>query len=81
MKERLTLSVNSEVVRKAKTRARAEGASLSSIVEECLQAYSGETISDAEFFRQWAGHFPLPKSDSSDLRLTYLLGKYARSRE
>lgn len=81
MKDKLTLSVDGDVVRRAKAQAREEGTSLSSVVEESLKIYAGPAADDAAFLRKWAGKFPLPARDPNDPKLEYLLDKYARPRE
>ena len=80
MKNNLTVRIDSQVLRKARLRAGEERTSLSAIVEENLRRFSGDTTSDADFFRKWAG-FSLPKRDPSDPRLEHILDKLDRAQD
>ena len=79
MKKNLTVRIDSEVLREAKLKARAEKTSLSAIVEKHLREFVKEGAADADFFRKWTG-FSLPKRDPSDPRLEHILDKLDRER-
>ena len=73
MKQKLTITVDAEVVPLAKRYARSCGVSLSSLVEQSLR----ELAKDAEpsFVEQWAGKFE-PAERHGDPRYEYLARKY-----
>ncbi len=63
MKTKLTITVDADVVPKAKRYARARGVSLSSLVEESLKGLVGEEMSP--FSSRWRGRLRAADSDDS----------------
>jgi post-segregation antitoxin (ccd killing protein) len=72
MKVKLTVTIDSELLPRAKRYARARGVSLSALIEDALQDISaGETSS---FVERWRGRFqPAPHDDE---RFRALARKY-----
>ena len=73
MKEKLTLTIDGAVIRRAKAFAKKEKTSLSQLVERQFNQLGGESFAD-----KWRGKFPMPKHDPADPRLNYLIDKYIR---
>jgi hypothetical protein len=71
MKEKLTLTVDREAIRRAKAFAKKQQVSLSHLVEEQFKRLGGDS-----FAERWYGKFKEPPDDPSDARLTYLKKKY-----
>ena len=71
MKTKLTITVDEDLVPKAKTVARRRGVSLSSVVEESLRRLASE---QPDFVARWRGKFQ--KSETNDPRMDYLSEKY-----
>ena len=61
MKKKLTVTVDAELIPRAKQYARSCGVSLSSIVEASLRAVAGERI--PSFSSKWRGQFEPAKRD------------------
>lgn len=78
MKQRLTVTVDTEVVPVAKRYARARGASLSSLVEQALRELTAEEAGAPSFVEQWAGAWEgkLRPPEGDDPRYEYLARKY-----
>ena len=74
MKQKLTITVDSNLVPAAKRHARAQGVSLSSLIEMSLR----EVIDEGEplFASRWRGRFSPAERD--DARYGALAGKYLR---
>lgn len=71
MKEKLTLTVDREAIRRAKAYAKKEKTSVSQLVEQQFKRLGGESFAD-----KWQGKFKLPKPDPNDHRMNHLLKKY-----
>ena len=74
MKTRLTITVDRELVPKAKRYASARGLSLSAVIERALR----ELVEDERpsFSQRWRGRFVL-REDVNDDRYQYLVRKYS----
>ncbi|CAN5663270.1 hypothetical protein BH20VER1_BH20VER1_31390 [soil metagenome] len=73
MKEKLTLTIDRDAIRRAKTYAKKEKTSVSELVERQFKQLGEESFAD-----KWQGQFPEPQPDPSDPRLNYLIAKYVR---
>ena len=72
MKTKLTVTVDRDLIPKAKGYARRRGVSLSQLIENALRAATAEP--DAAFSRRWRGKFrPAPRDDA---RWRALAAKY-----
>ena len=71
MKKKLTITVDEELLPRAKRYARARGVSLSSIIEESLRDLAGSEVS---FVERWRGRFE--PADRDDERYRALAEKY-----
>ena len=72
MKTKLTVTIDSELVPRAKRYARAQGVSLSALIEDALRDMTtGERES---FASRWRGKFEVVPED--DPRFQYLAEKY-----
>lgn len=71
MKTKLTITVDEDLVPRAKKMARRRGVSLSSVVEDSLRRLTNE---EPDFVLRWRGRFRQSKSD--DPRMSYLTEKY-----
>ena len=72
MKKKLTITVDGELLPRAKRYARSRGVSLSSLIEEALREMAGEEA--PSFADRWRGRFePAGKDDD---RFTALAEKY-----
>lgn len=71
MKKKLTITVDEELLPRAKRYARARGVSLSSIIEGSLRDLAGD---EASFVERWSGRFE--PSDRDDERYHALAEKY-----
>ena len=76
MKDKLTLTVDREAIRRAKAFAKKQQVSLSHLVEEQFKRLEIES-----FAEKWRGKFKEPPPDPSDARLTYLRKKYLGAKE
>ena len=72
MKKKLTLTIDSDLLPKAKRYARAQGVSLSSLVEEALQEMASEEV--PSFVQRWRGRFEAASHE--DERFRILAEKY-----
>ena len=72
MKQKLTITVDTEVLPVAKRYAKARGVSLSSLIEQSLREMAGEDI--PSFTSRWRGKFQL--AERNDQRYTALAQKY-----
>jgi post-segregation antitoxin (ccd killing protein) len=72
MKRKLTLTIDSELLPRAKRYARARGVSLSSLVEDALRGMASEETSS--FAERWRGRFEAASRD--DERFRTLAEKY-----
>lgn len=80
MKTKLTLSVSSKSVQRAKAIARRRGVPLSRLVEEHfdrLAPADGKLASDA-FFSRWQGSLKLDPAALADERAAAILAKHVR---
>ncbi len=71
MKEKLTLTIERDAIKRAKAFAKKERTSLSQLVESQFNRLGAES-----FVEKWQGQFKLPKPDPDDHRMNYLLKKY-----
>ena len=74
MKQKLTITVDADLVPSAKRYARSRGVSLSSIVEDSLREVA--TDQDESFASRWRGRFQA--AERSAPRYDALEGKYLR---
>ena len=81
MKKNLTVRIDSDVLGKARTKARKERISLSAVMENALRAFIEEGKSDGSFVSKWVGRLSVPRRDPTNPRLDYILKKYARARD
>ena len=72
MKQKLTITVDAELLPKAKRHARSRGVSLSSLVEQALRRVAGEQA--PSFATRWRGRFRVAGRD--DPRYDALARKY-----
>lgn len=75
MKTKLTLTIDREVIAKAKKFARRQGTSLSELVEGQFRK-----LGEKSFAQKWYGKFEVPVPKEGDARLNYLLKKYVHDR-
>lgn len=77
MKSRVTITLDPEVVRKAKAVARARRTNLSALVEDLLrQTTEHATPPRPRFSQKWAGKLELRESDERDELLEALKQRY-----
>ncbi len=74
MKQKLTITVDAELLPKAKRYARSRGVSLSSLIEQSLREVAGEHA--PTFASRWRGQFR--PADRDDPRYDALAKKYLR---
>lgn len=74
MKQKLTITVDSQLVPAAKRHARAQGVSLSSLIEKSLREVVDED--EPSFASRWRGRFRPAQRD--DARYEALARKYLR---
>jgi DICT domain-containing protein len=72
MKQKLTLTIEADLIPRAKRFARTRGVSLSSLVEESLRAVAADE--EPTFVARWRGRFRLAERD--DERYRSLSEKY-----
>ena len=72
MKKKLTLTIDSDLIPRAKATARQEGVSLSHLVESCLREL--ERTHEPTFSSRWLGQFE--PADRDDPRYKTLAEKY-----
>jgi post-segregation antitoxin (ccd killing protein) len=72
MKTKLTITIDSDLLPRAKRHARAKGVSLSAIIESALRAVSEEET--PSFVQRWRGAFVA--ADRQDERYRALARKY-----
>ena len=72
MKKKLTITVDADLLPRAKRYARARGVSLSSLIESSLRELAAEE--ETSFAQRWSGTFELARRD--DARYAALLEKY-----
>ena len=75
MKQKLTITVDAELVPKAKRYAKLRGVSLSSLVEQSLREMAGEY--STTFSSRWRGRFRAAERED-DPRYDRLAEKYLR---
>jgi post-segregation antitoxin (ccd killing protein) len=73
MKTKLTITIDRELVPRAKKFARSRGVSLSQLIEDALQAAS--SVERTPFSRRWRGKFE--PAEQGDARYRALSKKYA----
>lgn len=71
MKTKLTVTVDQELLPKAKRAARRRGTSLSRVIENFLRDLAAE---ETDFVGKWRGSFEI--RESSDPRIRYVMEKY-----
>lgn len=76
MKEKLTLTIEGDVIAKAKAFARKERVSLSHLVEQQFRKLGAKS-----FAEKWRGKFEMPPPNPADPRLTYLRRKYLGTKD
>ena len=74
MKQKLTITVDAELVPAAKRYARSRGMSLSAVIEQQLREVAGEETQT--FSQKWRGKFKL--AERGDARYEALVKKYLR---
>ena len=74
MKQKLTITVDAELVPAAKRYARSRGMSLSAVIEQSLREVAGEET--LTFSQKWRGKFKSVEGD--DPRMEALVKKYLR---
>lgn len=72
MKNKLTLTIEAQLIPRAKRYARARGVSLSSVVEEALERLAADE--SPSFVERWRGRFEAASKD--DERFRALAEKY-----
>ncbi len=75
MKQKLTITVDADVLPAAKRYARSRGVSLSSLIEQSLREMAGENA--PSFSSRWRGKFR-PAEREDDPRYDALAKKYLR---
>lgn len=81
MKKRITLTIDSDVARKAKRLAHARGTNVSALIEGLVRtAPSSAKIASEPFARRWAGRFRVVESSKPDPRLAALKRRYQLDR-
>ena len=73
MKQKLTITVDADLLPAAKRYARSRGVSLSSLVEQSLREMAGERV--PSFSERWRGKFQAAERDN-DPRYAALAEKY-----
>lgn len=73
MKQKLTITVDGELIPLAKRYARSRGVSLSALIEQSLREATGGD--DLPFGTKWRGKFKLAER-TGDPRYEYLVKKY-----
>ena len=77
MKNRVTLTIDPEMVKKAKKIAHARQTSVSALVEDLVRETPVSSHKqESSFVEKWSGKFRLRKSVKPDLKLTYLKKRY-----
>ena len=77
MKERVTVTMDRELIVQAKRLAHRTGTSLSGLVEHSLQAsLAPRTKPAGSFVERWAGKFTVREGGAEDLRLQALKAKH-----
>ena len=74
MKQKLTITVDSELVPVAKRHAKSKGVSLSALIEQALRDATVER-EDVPFGTKWRGKFKLAEK-TGDPRYEYLVNKH-----
>jgi hypothetical protein len=74
MKTKLTVSIDRDLVPRAKRSARRQGVSLSSVIEEALARFTAEE--SPSFSDKWRGRFRVRDDASRDPRARELTAKY-----
>lgn len=76
MKDRVTLTLDPAVNRRAKQLARERGTSVSALVEEHLRTTPLAGERKKSFLDRWAGRFRLAKGRAGDSKMRALKAKY-----
>ena len=77
MKNRVTLTIDPQIVKKAKKIAHAQRTSVSALVEGLVrQAPASSRKPESSFVERWSGKFRLRESGKPDLKLDYLKKRY-----
>ncbi len=80
MKDRLTVTIDSELAERAKRIAHTRNTSVSGLVEESLRTtLRAPTRPTRSFVERWAGRFTVSPDDPLDRRLTALKAKHRLS--
>lgn len=76
MKTKLTITIDSDLIPRAKRSAKRRRMSLSAMIEKSLRAV---TENEEDFVEKWRGRFQLP--DLDEPRFRYLKEKYVADRD
>ena len=77
MKQRVTITLDPAVIRRAKTVARLRHTNLSALIEELLeQTTKNAALRRTSFTQKWAGQFTVRESDLGDELLDALKCRY-----
>jgi len=76
MKAKLTVTIDRDLVPRAKRYARERGVSLSSLIEDALEKMTGPEEEAGSFAERWRGAMTLTERD--DERYRQLIDKYHR---
>ena len=66
MKQKLTVTIEADLIPRAKRYARSQGVSLSALVEESLRSVAGDE--EPTFVARWQGRFRLAGTDEDRYR-------------
>jgi mRNA-degrading endonuclease RelE of RelBE toxin-antitoxin system len=77
MKNRVTLTIDPEIAKRAKKIAHARQTSVSALVEDLVrQTPAPSQKQETTFVEKWSGKFRLRKSAKPDIKLIYLKKRY-----
>lgn len=80
MKERVTVTLDPQVVERAKKLAFTQKTNLSALVEKLLRTAVVPGQSESDFVTRWAGKLSLAPSEKDDMRMKRLKEKYKLSK-
>lgn len=75
MKTRLTVTIDPDILDRAKKLAYARKTNVSALVEDLLRT-APATAKDEDFATRWAGKYTLAPSNEDDVRMRALKAKY-----
>jgi hypothetical protein len=81
MKQRITLTIDPAVARKAKRLAHGGGTNVSVLIEGLVRAAPDGASGMEPFARRWAGKFRVAPTGKSDIRLAALKRRYDLDKE